>query len=86
MNVIMTVSFGRNGIKIATARTFTEPRAAWEYALRLAQDDKTYNCGFYLLSSDKKAKKMKTVPYKLHNEEPWDNFPDFLRELEQGKK
>ena len=85
MNVIMTAAWGRNSVKIGTARIFTDPRAAWEYALLLTQNDETYHCGFYLLSSDKKATKMKTVPYKVHNEEPWDSFPDFMRELEQRK-
>jgi hypothetical protein len=33
MTHIMTTAMGRNGIKIATARVFTDPREAWEYGL-----------------------------------------------------
>lgn len=84
MNAIMTVSLGRSGVKIKTARIFTDPRAAWEYALLLQQNDETSYCGFYLLSSDKKATKMKTDPTR-HNDDPWDGFPDFMRELEKRK-
>ena len=85
MNVIMTVALGRNGVKTTTARVFTDPRAAWEYAVLLTQNDETYNCGFYLLSSNNKAKKMRTFPDLFHNEDPWYNFPDFIKELEQKK-
>lgn len=84
MNVIMTTSMGRNSVKIGTARIFTDPRAAWEYALLLREDPKTSSCCFYLLSSDKKATKMRTKP-PWRDEDPWDGFPDFMRELEQRK-
>ena len=84
MNVIMTTSLGRNGVKIGTARIFTDPRAAWEYALLLTKNPKTYHCAFYLLSSDHKATKMKANPTRRDND-PWDSFPDFMRELEQRK-
>lgn len=33
MTHIMTTAMGRSGIKIATARVFTDPREAWEYGL-----------------------------------------------------
>jgi len=38
MTHIMTTAMGRNGIKIATARVFTDPREAWEYGLLLTKN------------------------------------------------
>ena len=58
----MTTSMGRNGIKIATARVFTEPREAWDYALQLRATPHCENCCFYLVGDETKPKKMKTRP------------------------
>jgi hypothetical protein len=71
MTHIMTTAMGRNGIKIATTRVFTDPREAWEYGLLLTSNNETFNSCFYLVSSDSKAVKLKTQPY---NEEEYAAF------------
>tara|TARA_R110002051_G_scaffold13867_1_gene45747 strand:+ start:703 stop:975 length:273 start_codon:yes stop_codon:yes gene_type:complete len=89
MKYIMTTSMGRNGIKIATARVFTEPREAWDYALQLRVTPHCENCCFYLVGDETKPKKMKTRPsWCTPPEEPRDKYPEFCEELhrEQQRK
>lgn len=80
----MTTSLGRNGVKISTSRIFTDPREAWKYAVLLRHNLATYHCALYLLSSNHKAAKLKTIP-SLSDDDPWDRFPDFIKELETKK-